>query len=37
MLAVKALRAPLQVYGANYEVGHGHTALAQVLQTAKAG
>ena len=37
MPAVKALRAPLQVYEANYEVGHRPTALTQVLQTAKTG
>jgi len=36
MPAVKPLRAPLQVYGANYEAGTRHTALTQVLQTAKA-
>ncbi len=35
MPALKPLRAPLQVYGANYDVGQRHTT--QVLQTAKPG
>jgi 2,3-dihydroxybiphenyl 1,2-dioxygenase len=33
--ALKPLRAPLQVYGANYDLGQRHTT--QVLQTAKPG
>lgn len=37
MPAMKPLRAPLQVYGANYHAGRRHTALTQVLQTAKPG
>jgi 2,3-dihydroxybiphenyl 1,2-dioxygenase len=34
---VKPLRAPLQVYGANFEVGRRATSLTQVLKTEKSG